>query len=126
MVFYQAPASPSLFCYGFKDGVLYRDVLWAHLFHLPCGCLGHFRPSNLPLLPSGTVPPVVLYSFHHVFRQKGKKADHFLHSSSLGARPQPCFPEAELLHQVFARQGVAVGSAVYFYTAGQFSKKSGG
>ena len=125
-VFYLAPASTSPFCYDSIDGVLYRDVLSTHLFDLLCGCLDPFPPLNLPLLPSGTVPPAVLYFFHHVFLPKGKKADHFIHSSSPGVRYQLCFPEAEPLPQVFVRQGVAVGSAVYFYTAGRFSKKSEG
>ena len=126
MVFYLAPASTSPFCYDSIDEVLYRDVHETHLFDLSYGCFDPFRPSNLPLLPSGTVLPAVLYFFHHVFLPKGKKADHFIHSSSPGVRYQLCFPEAEPLPQVFVRQGVAVDSAVYFYTAGRFSKKSGG
>ena len=126
MVFYLAPASTSLFCYDSIDGVLYRDVLSTHVFDLPCGCLDPFRSSNLLLLPFGTVLPAVLYFFHHVFLLKGKKVDHFLPSSSPVVRYQLCFPEGEPLPQVFVRQGVAVGSAVYFYTAGRFSKKSEG
>ena len=126
MVFYLAPASPSLFCYGFNDGVFYRDVLLTHLFDRPCGCFDPFGPSNLPLLPFGNVPPVVLYFFPRVFQLIGKKKAEYFLPFSPGVQHQLYFAEAEQLPHVFARQQVVVGSAVYFYTAGRFSKKSAG
>ena len=124
MAFYLSPASPSLFCYGFNDWVFYRDV--THLFDLPCGCFYPFPPSNLPLPPFGTAPPVVQYFFPHVFQLIGKKKAEYFLPFSPGVQHQLYFAEAEPLPHVFARQQVVVGSAVYFYTAGRFSKKSAG